>query len=97
VALEQRLAELGYQEGKNFAFEFVQIQSIEGYQSGFRELVARKVDVIFVGTELALKWALKITITLPIVMVAIDYDPFARGYVTSLARPSGNITGVFLQ
>ena len=30
-------------------------------------------------------------------MVAIDYDPFTRGYVTSLARPSGNITGVFLQ
>ena len=28
---------------------------------------------------------------------AIDYDPFARGYVTSLARPSGNVTGVFFQ
>jgi putative ABC transport system substrate-binding protein len=30
-------------------------------------------------------------------MVAIDYDPLARGYVTSLARPTGNVTGVFLQ
>jgi putative ABC transport system substrate-binding protein len=30
-------------------------------------------------------------------MIAIDYDPFARGYVTSLARPSGNVTGVFFQ
>ena len=29
--------------------------------------------------------------------IAIDYDPFARGYVTSLARPSGNVTGVFFQ
>jgi ABC-type uncharacterized transport system substrate-binding protein len=97
VAFERRLAELGYQEGKNFTFEFIQIQSIEGYESGFRELVARKVDIIFSGgSELGLKGALKATVTLPIVMMATDYDPFARGYVTSLARP-GNVTGVFLQ
>ena len=49
VALEQRLAELGYQEGRNFVFEFIQIPSFEGYESGFRELVARKVDIIFHG------------------------------------------------
>ena len=98
VAFEQRLAELGYQEGRNFAFEFVQIPSYEGYESGFRELVARKVDIIFHGAaELGLKWALKVTTTLPIVIVATDYDPLARGYVTSLARPSGRITGVFPQ
>ena len=30
-------------------------------------------------------------------MLAIEYDPIARGYVTSLARPTGNITGIFLQ
>jgi putative tryptophan/tyrosine transport system substrate-binding protein len=98
VAFEQRLAELGYQEGRNFAFEFIQIPSYEGYESGFRELVARKVDIIFHGAaELGLKWALKVTTTLPIVIVATDYDPLARGYVTSLARPSGRITGVFPQ
>jgi putative ABC transport system substrate-binding protein len=98
VAFEQRLAELGYQEGKNFAFEFVQISSVEGYESGFRELMARKIDIIFAGgAELGLKWALKATNTLPIVMIATDYDPLARGYVTSLARPSGNVTGVYLQ
>jgi putative ABC transport system substrate-binding protein len=98
VVFEQRLAELGYQEGKNFAFEFVQISSVEGYESGFRELIARKIDIIFAGgAELGLKWALTATNTLPIVMIATDYDPFARGYVTSLARPSGNVTGVYLQ
>src|SRR5262245_36574720 len=86
AAFEQRLAELGYQQGKNLSFEFIQIPSIDGYESGFRELVARKVDVIFSGgTELGLKWALNITPTLPIVMLAIDFDPLARGYVTSLA------------
>ena len=43
------LAELGYEEGRNFAFEFIQIPSFEGYEAGFRELVARKVDIIFHG------------------------------------------------
>jgi putative tryptophan/tyrosine transport system substrate-binding protein len=98
MAFEQRLAELGYEEGRNFAFEFIQIPSLEGYEAGFRELIARKVDIIFHGgAELGLKSALKVTTTLPIVMVATDYDPLAHGYVTSLARPSGNITGVFPQ
>jgi len=97
VAFEQRLAELGYQEGRNFAFEFIQISNYEGYESGFRELVARKVEIIFHGAaELGLRWALKVT-TLPIVLVTTDYDPLAHGYVTSLARPSGRITGVFPQ
>jgi ABC-type uncharacterized transport system substrate-binding protein len=98
VAFEQRLAELGYKEGRNFAFEFIQIPSLEKYEAGFRELVARKVDIIFHGgAELGLKWALKVTTTLPIVIVATDYDPLAHGYVTNLARPSGNVTGVFPQ
>ena len=37
------------------------------------------------------------TTSIPIIMVAIDYDPVARGYVSGLARPGGNITGVFAQ
>jgi len=49
VAFDQRLVELGYQERRNFAFEFIQIPNFEGYESGFRELVARKVDIIFHG------------------------------------------------
>jgi putative ABC transport system substrate-binding protein len=44
-----------------------------------------------------LKAATAATKTIPIVMAAIDYDPFALGYVTSLARPTGNITGIFLE
>jgi putative ABC transport system substrate-binding protein len=52
-------------------------------------------DVILAtGPEIGLRSALAVTRTLPIVMIAIDYDPLARGYVTSLARPSGNVTGV---
>jgi len=62
------------------------------------ELVGRGVDTIFAGEpELAVKLAVTATKTVPVVMIANDYDPVARGYVASLARPGGNVTGVFLQ
>jgi len=98
VAFMRRMAELGYQEGETFSFDFVRAGNEEEYESGYRILAARELDIILAtGPEIALKSALAATRTLPIVMIAIDYDPFARGYVTSLARPSGNVTGVFFQ
>ena len=94
----QRLAELGYEQGRNLAFEFIQAADVEDYTRGNRELVTRGVGVLVAaGPEIALKSALVSTDRLPIVMLAIDYDPIALGYVTSLARPNGNVTGVFLQ
>ena len=98
IAFLRRMAELGYQEGKTFAFDFLPAANEEGYETGYRTLVAREPDIIMAtGVEIALKSALAATRTLPIVMIAIDYDPFARGYVTSMARPSGHVTGVFCQ
>jgi ABC-type uncharacterized transport system substrate-binding protein len=98
VAFARRMGELGYQEGQNFSFDFLQAASAGEYEAGYRELAARGVDVIVaIGPEVALRSALAATRTLPVVMIAIDYDPFARGYVTSLARPSGNVTGVVFQ
>jgi putative tryptophan/tyrosine transport system substrate-binding protein len=98
AAFLRRMAELGYQEGKTFAFDLVPAANAEEFETGYRTLAARELDIILAtGPEIALKSALAATRTLPIVMVAIDYDPFARGYVTSLARPSGNVTGVFFQ
>jgi putative ABC transport system substrate-binding protein len=41
--------------------------------------------------------AIAATSTLPIVMVAFDYDPLAHGYIRTLARPGGNVTGLFVQ
>jgi len=62
------------------------------------ELVGRGVDTIYAsGPELAVKLAVTATRTVPVVMVANDYDPVARGYVASLARPGRNVTGVFMQ
>jgi putative ABC transport system substrate-binding protein len=98
VAFERRMGELGYQEGKNFSFDFLQAASTDEYEVLYRKLVANAPDVILaIGPEIGLKSALAATRTLPIVMIAIDYDPLARGYVTSLARPSGNVTGVVFQ
>ena len=100
VAFEGRMAELGYQEGRNFTFDHVQIPSTnaEAWQAGFRDVVARKADIVVAsGPEISLKSALTAPDTKSIVMIAIDYDPLARGYVMSLARPTGSVTGVYLQ
>jgi len=98
LPFERRMAELGYVEGKNFALEFIDIDRPNNYDESFQELVRRKVDIILAyGPEASLKSALAATRTIPIVMVAIDYDPFKLGYVTSLSRPTGNVTGLFFE
>ena len=98
VAFERRMRELGNQEGKYFSFVFLQAASADEYELLYRKLTANAPDVILaIGPEIGLKSALAATRTLPIVMIAIDYDPLAHGYVTSLARPSGNVTGVVFQ
>jgi putative ABC transport system substrate-binding protein len=98
AALEQRLRELEYVDGQSLAIEFIMIGAGENPAMAMKELVRRNVDIILaVGPEDVLLAAVGTSSTLPIVMIAIDYDPFARGYVTSLARPTGNITGVYFQ
>ena len=99
VAFIDRIRALGHFEGQNFAVEFIQASGqSEQYVEGMKEFVRRKADILVAtGNETALKSAMAATNTLPIVMIAIDYDPFARGYVSSLARPGGNVTGVFFQ
>jgi putative tryptophan/tyrosine transport system substrate-binding protein len=98
TAFLQRLAELGYEQGRNFAFEFIQAANVEDYARGNLELVKRGVGILVAaGAEIALKSALAATDKLPIVMLAFDFDPIALGYLTSLARPGGNVTGIFLR
>jgi len=98
VGFLQRLNELGYKRGRNLQFEFIQVGDRSQYGRAYRELVARKVDILAAGgPEFALKAAVAATRKLPIVMIASDYDPLQRGYVASLSRPGGNVTGVFFQ
>jgi putative ABC transport system substrate-binding protein len=94
----KRMAELGYQEGRNFAFDYIQTPDIEGYEKNYRELAARKVDVFLaVGNERALRAALSAADGRPIAFLAIDFDPLAKGYVANLSRPGGNVTGIFVR
>jgi putative tryptophan/tyrosine transport system substrate-binding protein len=96
-AFIKRMAELGYQEGKNFSFDYVRTPSLEAYDASFRELAARKPDIMMAaGNEPALRAARAAAGPLPIVFLAIDFDPVERGYVASMARPGGNITGIFV-
>jgi putative tryptophan/tyrosine transport system substrate-binding protein len=98
IAFLRRMAELGYEEGKNFVFEYVQVPNVDGYEEGYREVARRELDIVFTsGPEIALKSAIAAAGPLPIVMVAVDFDPLVRGYVKSLARPTDNLTGIFFQ
>jgi putative ABC transport system substrate-binding protein len=98
VAFANRMAELGYEEGRNFTLEFVQAPSVSGYGAAFQEIANRGVDIVMAtGPEENLRAAIGAAGSRPIVMIAIDFDPFVRGYVKSLARPGGNITGLFFQ
>jgi putative ABC transport system substrate-binding protein len=93
------LRRLGYIQGQNLALE---LRSAEGKAERLpvlaAELVRAGVDVIIAGgTEASVRAARQVTTTIPVVIVAIDYDPVAQGYGASLARPGGNVTGVVLQ
>jgi putative ABC transport system substrate-binding protein len=99
TAFEQRLRELGYAEGHNMSMEFRNAEGqFERLPALAAELVRLPVDVLVApGPEAVLQAAQHATQTIPIVMVAVDYDPLTLGYVAGLARPGGNITGIFLQ
>jgi len=93
-AFREGLRELGYVEGKNIAIEY---RYTEGKRYQIPELAAElgrlKVDVIVTGGAPFTRAAKEATSTIPIVMTQ-DPDPVGNGFVASLARPGGNITGL---
>jgi putative tryptophan/tyrosine transport system substrate-binding protein len=93
-AFRQGLRDLGYVEGKNIVIEWRYAEAKpERLPALAAELVQLKVDVIVTGGEAATRPAKEATSTIPIVM-AQDADPVGTGFVMSLARPGGNITGL---
>ena len=93
-AFRQGLRELGYVEGKNIAIEYrYGEEKPDRLPALAAELVRLKVDVIVTGGSGNTRAAKEATNTIPIVM-AQDTDPVANGFVASLARPGGNITGL---
>jgi putative tryptophan/tyrosine transport system substrate-binding protein len=94
----KRMAELGYQEGRNLTFDYIQTPNVDGYDKSYQELAARKPDVFLaVGNEPALRAALSAADGKPIAFLAVDFDPLAKGYVANLSHPGGNVTGIFVR
>jgi len=92
-AFRQGLHELGYVEGQNFVIEYRGAEGKEERLSDLAaELVRLHVDVIVAVGPSATRAAQHATRTIPIVMTG-SADPVAQGFVASLARPGGNITG----
>ena len=92
-ALIRGLRELGYMEGKNIIIEERWADGKYEHLPGLAaELVQMKVDVILAGGTPAVQAAQQATTTIPIVMVRTG-DPVGSGFVASLSRPGGNITG----
>jgi ABC-type uncharacterized transport system substrate-binding protein len=93
-AFRQGLRELGYVEGKNIVIEHRSADGKLDRQPALAaELVRLKVDIIITGGPQSTRAAKEATSTIPIVM-AQDNDPLGNGFVASLARPGGNITGL---
>jgi putative tryptophan/tyrosine transport system substrate-binding protein len=98
-AFFDELSTQGFKDGDNLIAEMRWVdEDARGPEDVAAELVRLPVDVLVVeGPEAYLKAAIAATATTPIVMSIGNYDPLARGYIKSLARPGGNVTGIFFQ
>ncbi len=93
-AFRQGLREVGYVEGKNILIEYRYADGkLDRVPALAAEMVRLNVEVILTGGSAATRPAKEATATIPIVM-AQDTDPIGNGFVASLARPGGNITGL---
>ena len=93
-AFRQGLRELGYVEGKSIVIEWRYAEGrVDRLPALADELVRLKVDVIVTAGPADTRAAKDTTTTIPIVMT-FDNDPVGNGFVASLARPGGNITGL---
>ena len=95
AAFRQGLAELGYVEGKNILIEWrhTEAAKLDRLPVLAAELVRLKIEIIVTGGPPATRSAKEATATIPIVM-GFDDDTVGNGFVKSLARPGGNITGL---
>jgi ABC-type uncharacterized transport system substrate-binding protein len=97
AAFRRGLAEAGYVEGKNVTIEyhFTNFRP-ELMPEAVGDLVRRNVSVIFAAEPAGVAVLSKIRTSIPLVALDLESDPLAKGYVKSLARPGGNMTGMFL-
>jgi putative ABC transport system substrate-binding protein len=93
-ALRQGLRDLGYREGTDVV---ILLQDVEGrfdrLDAAVAQLIRRGVDVIVAGGSESVQAARRATASIPIVMTSVG-DPVRQGFITSFAKPGGNITGL---
>jgi len=93
-AFRSGMSELGYVEGKNLTIEWRFADGDYGRLPALaNELIASRVDVLVVDSTPGVKVARAATTSVPIVMISVG-DPVASGFVSSLSRPGGNVTGL---
>lgn len=98
AAFLRRMAELSYREGQDFFYDHLQTPDPQAWVETYRKVMESNPDIVVAaGPEPSLKAAIETAGKRPVVMVAVDYDPVAKGYVKSLSRPSGQVTGVCFQ
>jgi putative tryptophan/tyrosine transport system substrate-binding protein len=97
VAFRRGLAEAGYVEGKNVTIEyhFTNFRP-ELMSEAASDVIRRNVSVIFAADPGAVVVVRNATTSIPVVALDLESDPVAKGYFKSLARPGGNLTGMFL-
>ena len=95
-AFLDELKKSGFSEGQNLTIEIVRSdQEAQRLFAEIADLVRSGVDLLVAtGAEIVLQAAMAESPTIPIVIWANNYDPIAHGYVKSLARPGGNVTGI---
>jgi putative ABC transport system substrate-binding protein len=94
----EQLRELGFFEGQNVIVDYRGFNDPRGPFVGTAELTRLQPNLMVIsGPEVALQAVLGVSGFIPVVMIAADFDPIARGYITSLSQPGGNITGVVFQ
>jgi putative ABC transport system substrate-binding protein len=90
----ESLGERGWAEGRGLIVDW---HGEEGSEARIREHLARApVDVLIVGAPLRIRAAMQATTTVPIVAIDLEADPVASGFVKTLARPGGNVTGIWM-
>jgi ABC-type uncharacterized transport system substrate-binding protein len=91
--LRARLRGLGHVEGGNIGFVYRAAEDFEQLETYAREMVQLKVDVIITAGPQGVRAARSVTTTIPIVMGNVG-DAVGQGFVSSLAKPGGNVTGL---
>jgi putative tryptophan/tyrosine transport system substrate-binding protein len=97
-AFRTQLEELGFREGRNVTIDYQGVDDPRGPFIVAAELTRAQPDLIVaIGPEAALQAVAGASGFVPVVMIAVNFDPLARGYITSLTHPGGNITGLVFQ